>query len=112
MYVVLVDVQAELRVDVGDQREAVDVGRSVGARDDARPRARRARELADDALHQRLERDEPGGAAVLVDDQRFAHAAAPHFGEQIVGASVSGTVSASRASDAGVDRRRRARPAR
>ena len=45
-----------------------------GAHDDARLRADLAGNLADDPLHQRLERDQPGGAAVLVDDERLAHA--------------------------------------
>ena len=76
---VFVDVQPELLVDVADQREAVDVGRAVAAHDCARLRAHLARNLADDALHQRLERDQARGAAVLVDDERLAHAAPPHL---------------------------------
>ena len=56
-----------------------------------------ARNLADDALHQRLERDEARRAAVLVDDERLADAPAPHVGEQIVGAERDRARSALRA---------------
>ena len=95
---VLVDVQAELLVDVADQREAVDVGRAVRQQVDRRASAPPiSPRFADDALHQRFERDQAGGAAVLVDDQRLAHAAAAHLGQQIVGAERHRAPSAPRA---------------
>ena len=78
--------QPELLVDVGDEREAVDVACSVGPGGNPSLRARLARNLADDAFHERLEGDEPRRAAVLVDDQRFARAPPPHLAEQVVGA--------------------------
>src|SRR5947207_10635913 len=56
---VLVDVQPELRVDVRHQREAVDVAGPVVAWSNSRGyRVELARDLPDDALHERLERDE------------------------------------------------------
>ena len=48
----LVDVQAELLVDVRHEREAIDVGGPVGTDDRPRLRAGFARNLADDPLHQ------------------------------------------------------------
>ena len=94
--------QIELLVDVGDERQAVDVGRAV-RRTTMPPCAADRAEIADDPLHQRLERDQAGGAAVLVDDDRLADApaaASPPADRRRP--SVSGTVSASRASVAGV----------
>ena len=84
---------------VADQREAVDVGRSVGAHDASRLRAHLARNLADDPLHQRFERHQARRPAVFVDDQRLARpcAAASRRADRRRRA-LSGTVSTSRAS--------------
>ena len=106
VYVVLVDVQPELLVDVGDEREAVDVGRSVGER--ANPR--RLRRLAGISPTIRSISDSnvtrPGGAAVFVDDERLADAAPAHLGQQIVGAQRLGHGQRFARERAGVDLRR------
>ena len=70
-------------VDVGDERQPVDVSRSVLVNRHLAGACRA--DVADDPLHQPFERHEAGRSSVLVDHDAFAHAALAHRRQQIVG---------------------------
>jgi CBS domain-containing protein len=87
----LIDVQIEVAVHVRDKREAVDRGRAIVEHDDALGRgAEFAAQVSNHSLHHRLECHQSCRSAVFVDDDRFAHAPAPHLGQQIVGSQCFG----------------------
>src|SRR5204863_6818972 len=82
----VIDVQPELRVHIADERQAIDVGGSVGTAHDPGRAAELPADVADNPFHDGLDRHDAGSAAVFVDDDRFADVPAAHFSKQIVGA--------------------------
>jgi hypothetical protein len=82
--VALGQLQVQLLVDVVDVEGRVDQHVAVGQRlDVGNVVVELVGDLADQLLEQVLERGEPGGAAVLVDDDRHVGAAHLHLGQQL-----------------------------